>query len=389
MGSNPWAFKEGTQHVEIHGIIFRHGASFPQRAAIWLHGKNNLIENCIIEEMAGSGVGVNGTLRRCVVRRNGHCGGGAYGDGFENLESLWEGNSWKPIDRGWEAGGLKLCVVDGGRVERCVFRRNGGAGLWFDIHARNILVTNCVFWENEYTGLYIEISRNIRAVHNLAVRNAADIVGKVDGGGWASAGITLAESMNCVVAWNTCVGNRDGIAFREQGPRIEKTADYGEIPYHDSGDIVVSNICADNLQYPFGYWSDNAFFGPHPNEKEKYKEEESWQKYINTIPGKIYNPAECGLLIDRNVYFKSAKPAEVLYGVPWRPKHKVFADLSELSKTSGFDARSRIGDPKFEAPAADNYRPKREGAAWEMQAGWLTAPTDLEAWMKEFLPAFR
>jgi hypothetical protein len=24
-----------------------------------------------------------------------------------------------------------------------------------------------------------------------------------------------------------------------------------------------------------------------------------------------------------------------------------------------------------------------------MQAGWLTAPTDVDAWMKDFLPKFR
>ena len=389
MGSNPWAFKDGTQYVQVHGFIFRYGATFPQRAGVWLHGKNNLIENCIIEEMCNSGVGVNGTLRRCVVRRNGHCGGGAGGDGFVNEDSLWEGNCWRPIDRGWDAGGMKICVVDGGVIQRCVFRRNGGPGLWFDIHARNILVTECAFVENEGSGISVEISRNIRIVHNLALRNAANAVGKTEFGSWSCAGISLQESINCFVGWNTCVGNSDGIAFREQGPRIEKTADYGDVPYHDTGDVVVSNICADNVGYGLGIWSDNGFFGPHPSEKEKYKDEESWQKYIKTQPGFIFDPKETGMIIDRNLYAKSGKGVEFLYGVPWRPKHQVLTELAEFTKVSGYDARSRIGDPQFEDAAKDDYRIKRTGLAWEMQAGWLTAPTDLEAWMNGFLPAFR
>jgi hypothetical protein len=389
IGSNPWAFKEGTQHVHLSGFVFRYAANFCQRPSVWLHGANNLVENCVIEEMSNAGLFVRGTVRRCVIRNNGHCGGGAYEDGFVNEETLWEGNSWKPIERGWEAGGIKLCRVDGGVLRKCVFRRNGGPGLWFDIHARNILVTDCVFWENEYSGIMIEISRNIRVIHNLAVRNAVDVVGKFQGGGWSSGGIQIAESMNCDVSFNTCVGNKDGITFREQGPRIEQTPDYGEIPYHDIGDIVVGNVCVDNAGFGLGLWWDNNFFGWHPGEKERFKEEEEWQKWIKTQPNHTYDPVEAGLTIDRNVYFKKDKAVESLYGVPWRPKHKVFTDMKEMTRVTGFDARSRVADPGFEDAAKNNFRPRRDGLAWQMQVGWLTAPADIDAWMKTFLPPFR
>ena len=390
IGSNPWGFKGGTQYVQVTGFIFRRAATFPQRAGVWLQGKNNLMENCIVEEMSGSGAAVDGTMRHCVLRRNGHGGGGAFGDGFVNEESLWEDNAWKPLDRGWDSAGAKICVVDGGIIQKCVFRHNGGSGLWFDIHARNILVQDCVFWENECSGIMVEISRNIRIIHNLAVRNAVNAVGKIDAGAWSSAGFLLAESENCVVAWNTCVGNKDGIAFREQGPRmIGQTADYGDIPYHLLGDIVVGNVCADNAEHPIALWSDNSFFGWHPAEKEKYKTEEAWQKWIVTMPGVTFDPTLCGLVIDRNVYFNGGKKVEFLYGAPWRPKHQEFTELAPYTKVSGFDARSRIGDPKFGDAAKNNFRIKREGAAWEMQAGYLTAPTDVDAWMNEFLPKFR
>ena len=389
VGTSPWGFPEGTKYVIFSGFIVRHGSSFPQRAAVCLHGKNNVLENCIVEDMAGSGAAVDGTMRGCVLRRNGHNGGGAFGDGFVNQESLWEGNAWKPIDRGWDSAGMKNCYVDGGRIEKCIFRRNGGPGLWFDIHARNIDVTQCVFWENEGSGLFIEISRNIRVFNNLSVRNACGVVGSPDGG-WGAGGIMLAESMNCVVASNTCVGNKDGITLREQGPRmVEKTPDFGDIPYGNRGDVVTENVCADNVGFPFAYWSDNSFFGWHPSEKDKFKNEEAWGKWIVTMPGYNWDPSKMGLTIDRNLYFKTGTPVQLLYGCPWRPKHKVCASVSELAQASGFDARSTVADPKFEDAAKNNFRIKREGAAWEMQAGWLTAPTDLEAWMSAFLPKYR
>lgn len=387
IGTNAWAFPEGTQHVIVSGFIFRHAACFPQRGAVWLHGKDNVLENCIVEDMAGSAVGVEGTVRRCVIRRNGHNGGGAIGNGFVNQETLWEGNAWKPIDRGWDSAGHKICQVDGGRVQDCVFRRNGGAGLWFDIHARNIDVENCVFWENEASGLFIEISRNIHVTHCLAVRNAVGVV--AGDANWSCAGIQLGESMDCVVSWNTCVGNKDGIAFREQGPRLEKTPDYGDIPYGNRGDVVIGNVCADNAGFAFGYWSDNSFFGWHPAEKDKFKTEDAWGKWIATMPGYNWDPAKMGLTIDRNLYFTSNAAPKLLYGCPWRPKFKDFTALAEFTKASGFDARSAIGDPHFEDAAKNNFHIQREGPAWELQAGWLTAPRDVDAWMNAFLPKFR
>src|SRR5581483_9401927 len=104
-GISPFESREGVSDVRVRGFRFRYGATFPQRAAVWLHGSRNMIEDCTIEEMAGSGVALGGTLRRCLIRGCGHTGGSANEDGFVNERCLWEGNSWKPIDRGWEAGG--------------------------------------------------------------------------------------------------------------------------------------------------------------------------------------------------------------------------------------------------------------------------------------------
>ncbi|MCX6984238.1 MAG: hypothetical protein NT118_05720, partial [Lentisphaerae bacterium] len=61
-----------------------------------------------------------------------------------------------------------------------------------------------------------------------------------------------------------CVGNKDGIAVREQGPRPLKTDDFGLWPYHNQGHVIVGNVCALNKGYQLALWYDNGFFGPHP-----------------------------------------------------------------------------------------------------------------------------
>jgi len=373
-GLSPWENRDGVHFVYVRGFIFRHAATFPQRAAVWLHGSNNLLEDCIIEEMSGGGVLVHGTMRRCIVRRCGHTGGGASGENFVNEDCVWEGNSWKPIDRGWDAGGFKIAWSKGGIFRRCVFRRNGGPGLWFDIHVRHVVVTECVFWENEHQGLFVEISRDIAVIRNLFVRNGVRIVGKVEWPDWGIAGLTIAESQNCIVAFNTFVGNKDGIALREQGPRPLKTDDYGTVPYHNRGHIIFGNVSAFNRGYQLALWYDNGFFGWHPAEREKFKTEEAYEAWLKTNPDKVFDPTKVGMVIDRNLYFAAAGQKLILYGVPWRPKHREFNDLVEWAKFTGFDQHSIVSDPLFVDPKVDDFRFQPESPARSLQIGWLTAP---------------
>lgn len=381
-GVNQWQDKAGVRFVHVRNFVFRYGASFPQRAVVSLHGAHNVLENCIVEQMAGTGVTVDGTMRRTIVRGCGHTGGGAQGDGFLNEDCLWEGNSWKPINRQWDSAGFKVCLVDGGVFRRCAFRRNGGPGLWFDIHVRNVLVTECVFEENEESGLFIEISRDVQAINNLAVGNATGAVGDARKVNWGTGGIKVAESANCVIAGNTCVGNKDGITMREQGPRPLQTDDFGLWPYHNQGHVIAGNVCALNKGYQLALWYDNGFFGPHPSEKQKYKTPEEFEAYLRTVPDKVYDPTRQGLTIDRNLYFAGPGQSLILYGCPWRPKHEVFTDLAAFAAKTGFDVRSRVADPQFLKPDAGDYRFSRDGPAWAMQAGWLLAPAGVAEWTR-------
>ena len=366
-GVNQWESQAGVSYVQVRGFVFRYGASFPQRGAVTLHGSHNLMENCLIEQMAGSGVSVAGTMTGCLVRGCGHTGGAAIGDGFVNRQCLWEGNCWKPIDRDWDAGGVKMAFINGGLFQECAFRRNGGPGLWFDIDMRNVRVTQCVFQENEGTGLMIEISRRNRVDHCLAVGNGTGVVGKATG--WAVGGILLAESEDCIVTQNTCIGNRDGVTFREQGPRPLETPD-GTIDYHNTRNTVAHNLCVDNQGYQIGLWYDNGFFGRHPGDTGKYPTEEAYSAYLRTIPDKVYDPTKQGLVIDYNLYRPAPGKPVVIYGVDWRPRHWEFAAPPDFTRATGFDAHSRIVKDIRPVPGA----------------GWADAPANVNAWIMRRLP---
>lgn len=384
-GLSPWANREGVHNVELYGLIFRYAATFPQRAGVWLQGRDNRIENCIIEQMSGSGVSVSGVLRRCVIRGCGHTGGCASGPGFLNEENQWENNCWKLIPRGWDAGGVKMARANGGTFRRCAFLHNGGPGLWFDINVRNVLVTECVFADNEGSGIFIEISRDITVLRNLLLRNGLWPTGRW----WSSGGVQIAESMNCVVAHNTCVGNKDGICFREQGPRELASDEFGVIPYHNQGNVVVGNICASNRGYQLGLWYDNGFFGWHPADQAKYKDIAGWLEAVRASGRPFYDPTQVGTIIDRNLYWAEGDQKLVLYGCEWRPKHQVFGELKDFTAATGFDAHSQVADPGFTDLAAGDFTPRREGTAWRQQVGWLTPPADVTQWLNSFLPPFR
>ena len=336
-GTDPWENKAGVSYIHVRGFHFRYGATFPQRAAVWLYGHNNLLEDCTVEQMAGSGVSVNGIMRRCTVSGCGQTGGGAGGKGFLNEDCSWIGNCWKPIDRGWDAGGVKLAESSDGAFRRCLFLHNGGPGLWFDIDCHNITISDCRFEGNEGSGLFIEISRDFRVLNNVSMENGIGVVGSPGQGDWSTGGIQLGESEDCLVAFNTCMDNKDGITFREQGPRPLQTEDAGTIPYHDYGDVVVENICAYNHGYQLGLWYDNGFFGWHPAEHKKYGTEAAYEAYLKTVPNRVYDPTKQHLTIDRNLYVAAPGESLVLYGVPWRPKFQEFNDLAAFTAHTGFD----------------------------------------------------
>ena len=350
-GTHPWKRPDGFDHVCVRGITFRCASTFAQRPAVWMLGKHNVVEDCTIEWMCGGGVGVGpegGVLRRCIIRNNGHVGGCASGTNFVNEDCLWENNSRKPISRGWDAGGVKIALSHHGLFQRCTFRRNGGPGLWFDIDDADVVVRNCLFEGNECQGVFIEISRDIYVMNNRFFRNGL----RLEGASWSVAGLTLAESRSCVVTHNLFVGNKDGIALREQGPRYLDTPDLGEVPFQNVGHVICDNVSAMNEGYQLGLWYDSAFFGMHPGERDTYKTEEEFTDAVKREhPDRWFDPLQQGLTIDRNLYWPSQEQKLVLYGCPWRARYQEFSDLPAFSQATGFEAAGHVEDPGLQQTA--------------------------------------
>jgi len=344
-GTNPWRRKEGFDYVYVRGFTFRYAATFAQRPAVWLLGKGNLVEDCVVEWMSGGGVGVgpqDGVLRRCVIRNCGHVGGCAGGRNFLNEDCVWEGNCRKPISRGWDAGGVKIARAHHGLFQRCIFRNNGGPGLWLDIDVADVVIRNCLFDGNENHGLFIEISRDIYVMNNAFFRNGL----RAEGHKWSIAGLTIAESRHCVVTHNLLVENLDGIALREQGPRYLDTPDLGEVPFVNVGHVITGNVSALNQGYQLGLWYDSAFFGRHPGDKEKYATEEAFEEAIRREkPDLWFDPLQQGLTIARNLYWADQEQKLFLYGVPWRVRYQEFADIQALSEATGFESQGRVEEP--------------------------------------------
>lgn len=349
-GCDPFTFPDGIQHVQVTGFVFRHCSNFAQRPAVWLHGADNLLENCTIETVAGQGVSVNGTLRRCIIRNCGHIGGAASGKDFVNDSSLWEGNSWKPFDRGWEAGGAKITRSADGSFNNCVFRNNGGPGLWLDVNVQNVRIENCLFTGNEASGLMIEISRDITVKHCLFSGNGVGRIGTPDPQDWGVGGIVLAESMNCDIQNCTITENQDGIVIREQGPRNIEFEDGSEFDYHCAGLTANGNYVANNRGYQLALYWDNVFYGLHPSKGGTDKDEV------------LYDPAKQNIRIRTNVFAAGSHQRLILMGAPWREKAET-KDNCRLFGENSF----RKDQSRFERPD---------------DSGWRAAPPDIDGWIR-------
>ncbi len=212
-------------HVQIRGIRFRYAANMAQHGAVVLAGRNNRMEDCVVEAMNASGaafLGEDAIVRRCVFRDNGQMGFGASrAHRLLFTECLVENNNTKNYDRGWEAGGDKLVLCRDAVLERSRFLRNRGTGVWFDIGNTNCTVRQCLIADNDDAGIFYEISFRLLAHDNVIVGNGF----AATAGAWgAQAGISLSSSPGCVIERNLIVGNREGFNFREQNrstPTIE------------------------------------------------------------------------------------------------------------------------------------------------------------------------
>lgn len=215
-----WQSKE---YVRVRGLRFRYAANRAQEGAAQFVA-HDVVEDCAFERTNSIGAALVGegiVVRRCTFQENGQMGFSA--NGAHNLlftGCVVRGNNTKGWNRGWEAGGNKLCLSRGVVLEKSQFLENRGTGVWFDIGNENCTVRNCLIADNEDAGIFYEISYGLHAHDNVILGN-----GFADSpGAWgAEAGICLSSSPGCVIERNLLIGNKEGFNFREQlrtTPRI-------------------------------------------------------------------------------------------------------------------------------------------------------------------------
>ena len=343
-------------YVHFRGITFRYAANHAQRGAFAIgqgQDKNTiargwLVEDCVFERVNSSGASLSGSghvFRRCVFQDNGQLGFGTSRCDNTRMEQcgIYRNNT-KGYSTGWEAGGLKVTMSRGFVFDGCRSVDNRGTGLWFDIGNEQCEVKNCYIAANDEAGIFCEISYSLHAHDNLIVNNANN--GENVGGAWGSGGITLSSSEDCVIERNTLVGNRDGIAFREQDrttPRIDAPEGAAEVRILNKNHFIRDNVIAYSQAFNVAFWMDTNFFGPHPGGDDKNRPV-------------FEDPKTLNIRLAHNVLWPLPDRPNYLYGVPWRPKSKQGKTAADFTAASGIPDTSRSADPHFADAQAGDYR---------------------------------
>ena len=114
--------------VHLRGVRFRHAANAAQQGAARFHGRGDVVEDCVFEQTNSCGatfLGPDQIVRRCTFQDNGQLGWGT--NRAHNLrfaDCVTRRNNAKDFDRGWEAGGDKICQSRQVLIERSRFEEN-------------------------------------------------------------------------------------------------------------------------------------------------------------------------------------------------------------------------------------------------------------------------
>ncbi|MHC4438196.1 MAG: right-handed parallel beta-helix repeat-containing protein [Planctomycetota bacterium] len=212
-------------YVIVKGIRFRYAANRAQHGAVEFSGNHLTVEDCIFEYTNAGGAAFRGediSVRRCTFRHNGQLGFSAVRSHRLRMTGCTVlDNNIKGFNRGWEAGGNKICLARGVVLENSTFIENRGDGIWFDIGNEDCTVRNCLIALNEDAGIFYEISYGLYAHDNVIVGNGLADTSSAWG---ANAGISISSSPDCLIERNLLIGNKEGFSFREQNrstPRID------------------------------------------------------------------------------------------------------------------------------------------------------------------------
>jgi parallel beta-helix repeat protein len=344
-------------YVVVKGLQFRYAANRAQQGAVQFSGDHVIVEDCTFEYTNASGATFAGkdlTVRSCTFQHNGQLGFGA--NRAHNL--LMTGctvrnNNTKGFDRGWEAGGDKICMTRGAILENSVFAENRGNGIWFDIGNEDCQVRNCLIANNENAGIFYEISYGLHAHDNVIVGNGFAFTP----GAWgAAAGISLSSSPSCTIERNLILGNKEGFNFREQSRSTPRIDNRKSEPVWNHDQIVRHNVLAYNRDAQVWGWFDVS-------------DERHWPKAVQAAQ-KPPQPAalsleDLHLAFESNLYQPGPGQDLFNWGVTWKTC-KRYENLDEVRKDLSIDRGSEVGEFHVEDYARLDLRVPADSPAVKM-----------------------
>lgn len=239
-----YAFKSNASNVTISGLTIEKYATPPADGTVdGGNGTGWVVKDNEIRWNQGKGIRTGPGMQ--VLRNNVHHQGqlGIAGSGnkllVEGNEIAY--NNTAGFTTGWEAGGSKFTRTDGLVVRGNFAHHNDGAGIHADIDNINALIENNLVEDNNWRGIFYEISRRAVIRNNIARRNGfklPGLVGAVDG-----AGILVSNSWDVEIYGNTVENNRTGIGASESDRGSGK---YG---VHD---VVNLNVHGNTIVQPTG-----------------------------------------------------------------------------------------------------------------------------------------
>ena len=183
----------------IRGIgIRRYSPSVFHIAAVTLEAPGIRMENCVVSDIATTGVGVlaaRNVLKKLTVERSGMLGIHVrFGDGilFDLVRSVR--NNVEHFNSAPVSGGAKLGATRVVRVYGSNFSGNYGPGLWEDLSVYDTAIRQSTFSDNSGDGIFLEISAKAVVGDTVISNNGRD-------------GIRVNNTSYVKIWNNTIVGN--------------------------------------------------------------------------------------------------------------------------------------------------------------------------------------
>ncbi len=341
-------------YVTVKGIRFRYAANRAQRGAVEFSGNHLTVEDCIFEYTNAGGAAFRGedvTVRRCTFQYNGQLGFGASrAHRLRMTGCTVRNNNIKGFDRGWEAGGNKICLARGVVLENSTFIENRGNGIWFDIGNEDCTVRNCLIACNEDAGIFYEISYGLHAHDNVIVGNG--LAGTPTAWG-ASAGISISSSPDCLIERNLLVGNKEGFNFREQSRSTPRIDDRKSVPVWNHDNTVRNNVIALNRDAQTWGWFD-------------IPDNRHWPAKGGDSNGDGLSLEKLELTLRDNLYFAGPGAELFNWGTAWK-KNKRYQRLERVQEELLLEQGSKLAEFTVNDFSALDYRVPADSPAVKMR----------------------